>query len=415
MSGEKLLSEKECRQAKPSYKIYYLNDGGGLRLRIRPDGGKTWIFRYYFNKLEKSAGIGTHPKITLKIARTIAAAYKSDLASGKNPVVEKRNKRLQSISQGNPTFGSIAREWIDHNRDDWSENHIERNEGLLRRYLLPDLGRLPIDAIAESYLFSILKPVYDKGKKESARRARAITAQIFQFAKDTHRCAINPAKDMAGSTYFKKPATKHFKAISQADVPLLVAELKKPAEAQRLRPETACALLLAIYTGHRVGALLGAKWTEFDFVSNVWEVPSERMKSRRTHRVPLPRQAIEALQTIRPATFTRSDSCVFASKTKSGYLSENTLRLALHRLGYKVTVHGFRSLITDVLNENGFNADAVERQLDHQQANGVRRAYLRSEFDDIRRPMMQWFANWCDGIGVTAQTSNVINLQERRI
>ena len=104
---------------------------------------------------------------------------------------------------------------------------------------------------------------------------------------------------------------------------------------------------------------------------------------------------------------------MFSSNSKTGYISENTLRLALHRLGYKVTVHGFRTLITTVLNERGFNADAVERQLDHIEKNAVRRAYLRSEFDEVRTSTMQWFADWCDGTmnGVTG--NNVISLQGR--
>ena len=51
MAGERLLSEKQCKQAKPSSKMYYLTDGGVLRLRCRPDGGKTWMYRYYFYKI----------------------------------------------------------------------------------------------------------------------------------------------------------------------------------------------------------------------------------------------------------------------------------------------------------------------------------------------------------------------------
>ena len=51
MAGERLLSEKQCKQAKPSSKGYYLSDGGGLRLRCRPDGGKTWMSSYYLNNI----------------------------------------------------------------------------------------------------------------------------------------------------------------------------------------------------------------------------------------------------------------------------------------------------------------------------------------------------------------------------
>ena len=203
MAGEKFLSETGCKTCKPKAKVYYLNDGGGLRLRIRPDGSKTWIKRYRLNGKEKAVGLGSYPPVTLKIARVKANVVVSQLIEGKNPVLEKKVRSQQRSIEDNQTFGSVAREWIKHNKPDWSANHTERNEGIVRRYLLPDLGRLPIQSIEESYLFSVLKPVYDKGLKESARRTRAIAAQIFTYGKDTHRCTNNPAKDMAGNSYFK--------------------------------------------------------------------------------------------------------------------------------------------------------------------------------------------------------------------
>ncbi len=413
MAGEKLLSETSCKTCKPKAKVYYLNDGGGLRLRIRPDGSKTWIKRYRLNGKEKAVGLGSYPPVTLKIARVKANEVVSQLIEGKNPVLEKKVRSQQRSIEDNQTFGSVAREWINHNKPDWSANHTERNEGIIRRYLLPDLGRLPIQRIEESYLFSVLKPVYDKGLKESARRTRAIAAQIFTYGKDTQRCTNNPARDMAGNSYFKKPVPKHFAAIDQSDVPKLMADLRKTGAEQRLKPQTVCALLMVIYTGHRDHAVRGAKWKEFDLVNHVWEVPAERMKNRNSHGVTLPSQAVQALSAIRPITFKDPDSFVFSSKSKTGYISENTLRLALHRLGYKVTVHGFRTLITTVLNEHGFNADAIERQLDHVEKNAVRRAYLRSDFDEVRRSTMQWFADWCDGTVDEAAGSNVISLQGR--
>jgi len=418
MAGEKILFEKDCRDAKPKFKMYYLNDGGGLRLRCRPDGGKTWMYRYRFNGIEKSVGIGSYTKITLKIARTVATKYRALILEGKNPSIEKKVRKAKRVLQDTQTFGSVARDWLDANRDDWSANHLKRNEGLIRLYLMPDLGRLPIQEIEESYLFSVLRPVYDKGRKESARRARGIAAQIFDYGIDTYRCTSNPAKDMRNNKHFKKPIVNHMKALPKEDVPKLIAKLRKKGEEQRLKPQTVCALLLMFYTGHRDHAVRGAKWQEFDMKKQTWKVPGERMKGtkeakrrRAPHVVPLPTQALAALKELEPITYRGPESYVFSAKTKTGHMAENTLRLALHRLGYNVTAHGTRSLITDVLNENGFNADAIERQLDHMERNEVRRAYLRSEFEHIRRPMMQWFADWCEQKVGDSDSGNVVSIQ----
>ena len=403
MAGEKLLTEYSCKAAKAKDTIYYINDGAGLRLRIRPNGSKNWIFRYRLNAKERNVGLGSYPNVTLSIARSKAVQCRETIGEGRNPSIEKKIRRAKLIEQEGQTFGSIAREWITHNRPDWSDKHLKRNEGLLKLYLLPDLGRLPIQEIEESYLFTILKPVYDLGKKESARRSRSVAAAIFSFAKDTQRCESNPARDLADNSYFKKPIVKHLAALSQEEIPALITELSKTGDSQRLKPQTVCALFMALYTGLRDHSIRGGKWGEIDFIKCTWLIPGNRMKSGKQHLIHLPNQAIKELNQLKPNTFRDEESFIFSANTKAGYIAENTLRLALHRLGFKVTVHGFRSLMTDVLNENGFNRDAIERQLDHQEHNHVRRAYLRSDFWGERAEMIQWYANWCSNESGSAE------------
>jgi len=407
MAAEKLLSEAACKTAKAKSSIYYLNDGAGLRLRVRPDGSRTWIFRYRLNGKEMSAGLGAYPAVTLQIARVKAQQSKLVAKEGHNISSAKKVAKATQATKGSNTFGLIAVEWLEHNRADWSATHHERNEGLVRRYLLPDLARLPIESINEQYLFTVIKKIYDKGTKVSALRTRTIAAQIFSYARATHRSTGNPARDMSDNPYFKKPAVKHHAAIDQNNVPILMIALNKTGKEQKLDIKTVCALKLSTYTGLRDNSVRGARWSEIDFERCVWTVPAQRMKSRNEFKVPLPTQAIEVLKILQSLTCKKPSSFIFTSASKYGYMSENTLRLALHRLGYKVTVHGMRSLITNVLNEHGFNRDAIERQLDHQEPNQVRASYLRSDFMDARTQMMQWFADWCDG----TETTNVVPLR----
>jgi len=397
MAAEKLLSEVACKAAKAKASIYYLNDGAGLRLRVRPDGSRTWIYRYRLNGKEMSAGLGAYPTVTLQIARVKAQQSKILAKEGHNISSAKKVAKATQTTKGSNTFGLIAVEWLEHNKADWSRTHHERNEGLIRRHLLPDLAKLPIESINEQYLFTVIKKVYDKGTKVSALRTRTIAAQIFSYARATHRATGNPARDMSDNPYFKKPIVKHFEAIAQNDVPKLMTALKKTGKAQKLDIKTVFALKLSIYTGLRDNSVRGARWREIDFERSIWTIPAQRMKSRKEFTVPLPLQAIEALKTLQSLTFKDADSYLFPSSGKYGYMAENTLRLALHRLGFEVTVHGMRSLITNVLNEQGFNRDAIERQLDHQESNQVRASYLRTDFMEIRTSMMQWFADWCDG------------------
>lgn len=412
MAAEKLLTEVTCKNAKAREQVYYLNDGAGLRLRIRPDGSKTWLYRYRLNGKESSTGLGTYPQVTLQVARVKAAQSREHVSTGTNPSIAKRIARTSQALQNECSFGLIARDWLAHNKLDWSAHHYERNNGLLNRYLLPDLGRLPIDSIEEAYLFSILKRVYDKGTKESARRALGVAKLVFSYAKATHRGKNNPARDMVDNPYFKKPTVQHFSALPQTDVGALIQSLNKTGKEQILGPKTVCALKLALYTGLRDTSIRAAKWAEIDLQKAVWTVPASRMKSRRDHSVPLPSQALAALIELRKLTHIKDDSYIFPSPGKYGFMAENTLRLALHRLGFKVTAHGMRSLITDVLNENGFNSDAIERQLDHSERDKVRRAYLRSDFMDERTRMMQWFADWADHKAYGSRGTNVKQLRK---
>jgi len=411
MSAEKLLSEARCKAARPRTTVYYLSDGRGLRLRVRPDGSRSWLLRFFIDGVENTQGLGAYPGVSLQAARAKAEHSRALAKTGANPATAQKVAKAARTVQDKTTFGSVADEWIKHNSSTWSAHHTERNQGLLRRYLLPQLGRLPVDFIEEHFLFQILQQVYDSGRRESARRARAVAAQVFSYARATHCGTRNPARDMADNPYFRKPPVKHFTALSQSDVGRFVTALNKTGADQILAPQTTCALKMALYTGLRDASIRAARWNELDLEAAVWTVPAERMKSRRTHRVPLPRQAIEALSALRPLTFRTDQSFVFPGKGKAGHMAENTLRMALHSLDFPVTAHGMRSLITDVLNENGFNRDAIERQLDHQERNQVRRTYLRSDFMAERKTMMQWFANWCDGSTSAESDSNVLTLR----
>ena len=89
-------------------------------------------------------------------------------------------------------------------------------------------------------------------------------------------------------------------------------------------------------------------------------------------------------------------------------MSENAVNQALRRLGYEtreMTAHGFRAMAATILNEIGrWNPDAIERQLAHQEASSVRRAYARGEYWDERVAMMQHWSDYLDQLrdGATA-------------
>jgi integrase len=80
-------------------------------------------------------------------------------------------------------------------------------------------------------------------------------------------------------------------------------------------------------------------------------------------------------------------------------MSENAIRTALRTLGYsndEMTPHGFRSIASTILNEHGWDIDAIERQLCHMPRDKVRAAYNRAQLLPLRTQMMQWWADYLD-------------------
>lgn len=407
--AEKRLTTRRCDTAKGKAKPYRLTDGGGLSLRVMPSGARYWQYRYRHGGRETILQLGSYPAIGLERARAEHARHRDVLRHGRDPVTARRVEKAQVRKAAGETFSAVADEWLDYYRPEWSGVHHERNEGLLRRVLRPVLGQLPLREIDATAVLSALKAAENDGILESARRARAIAKQVFDYAIATGRASVNPARDLGKA--LRKPEVEHFAAL-QADQ---VGSFLTALDASGATAVTKAALLLMLYTGLRDGSLRGAKWGEIDLDAAKWTIPAERMKRREEHAVPLPRQAMAVLKALKPATERGSDSFIFASGGKAGFLAENTLRIALHRLGFEVTAHGFRSLLTDELYKAGFRSEWVERQMHHRDKNAVRAAYLRTDFYEQRVPMMQWWADNCDalkaGKKAPAMPDNVIPMQ----
>ena len=163
--------------------------------------------------------------------------------------------------------------------------------------------------------------------------------------------------------------------------------------------QTKLALRLLLLTFVRTIELRGAEWPEIDFDKSEWRIPAERMKMKELHIVPLSRQVVALLRELQQHTGNRKH--LFPNQHNPvSFMSENTMLYALYRMGYhsRTTGHGFRSTASTILNENGFMPDVIERQLAHSERNKVRAAYNHAQYLPERRKMMQWWANFLDGV-----------------
>jgi integrase len=218
-----------------------------------------------------------------------------------------------------------------------------------------------------------------------------MSGQIFMYAIATGRAERNPVPDLRGA--LKTPVVKHHSFLKANELPLFLKKL----EAYDGSLHTKLALRLLLLTFVRTKELRGAQWSEIDWDTAEWRIPAERMKMKELHIVPLSRQAIAILRELEKYKGNRQH--LFPNQhNPSTVMSENTMLYALYRMGYhsRTTGHGFRSTASTILNEHGFRADVIERQLAHSEWNTVRAAYNHAQYLPERRKMMQWWANYLD-------------------
>ena len=176
--------------------------------------------------------------------------------------------------------------------------------------------------------------------------------------------------------------------------------ISKVDTSEGVYPSTVLAIKFIIHTFVRTAELRLADWQEFDIncAEPLWVIPAERMKMRKTHHVPLSRQAVSILEEMQQ--YSGPKGYVFPQvRNPKKPMSNNTLLYFSNRLGYagRNTIHGFRSTVSTVLNESReWHTDVIELQQAHQETNKVRKAYNKAEHLNERRKMMQWWSDYVD-------------------
>jgi integrase len=368
-------------------------DGGGLYLEVTPAGGRYWRLKYRFAGKEKRLAFGVYPEVSLKAARERRAAARAVLDLGDDPSVVKRRERAQTERDHRNTFRTVAGAWIEHQSGKWAAGTREAIRVSLETHVMPKLGELPLVNIRPRDVAAVIRKIEAGGAGETAGRVLQRVRAVFRYAVVHELIDSNPLLDLLPSELLKPRQAKHRAAMADKDLPKFLADF----EAFDGEPTTKAALRLLMLTVLRPGELRGLRWSEVDTDRAELRIAAERMKMKASHIVPLSRQALDVIESMRPLSGERD--LVFPSPYYPGQmLSENTLNSALAAMGYKGkhSAHGFRALFSTVANESGKRPDVIERQLAHKERNEVRAAYHRAEYLAERASLMQWWADHLD-------------------
>ena len=390
------LTDVTVRNAKGAGTVRKLSDGGGLHLLIPPESdSKLWRLAYRFAGKQKTLTLGAYPAVSLADARAERDAAKRLLAKGVDPSVQRKIEKQAGKTAAENTFRAVAEEVIAKlQREGRAQVTIAKKRWLLD-FAYPAFGDRPVSEVTASELLALLRDIEGRGLYESAKRLRSTCGMVFRFAIATGRAERDPSADLRGALTMHQ--VSHRATIVE---PAEIGALLRAIDGFAGQPTTHAALRLAPIVFVRPGELRHAEWREFDLNGGVWSIPAGKMKIRRPHRVPLARQSLAILSELKDVT--GSGRWLFPSvRTIARPISENTMNGALRRLGYgseDMCAHGFRSMAATRLNEMGrWNADAIERQLAHQEANAVRRAYTHgAEYWTERVTMMQAWADYLD-------------------
>ena len=385
------LTNNQIKALQPEEKAKKYFDGFGLYLEVTPTGSKLWRIKYRFENKEKRLSLGVYPSVSLKEAREAAQDAKRLVAQGLDPSLERR----KGTTTANLAFKTIAESWLETNKDQWTPDHHKKLTSKLTDKIYPRIGAMDIATITPDIILSLCKNIETTISSYTAQTIHSLISRIFRYAVAYGHVPSDPCRDLRGA--LKPHKEKNMPAITD---PVEVGKLALKIDRYEGMPTTRAAMQLMLLFMCRTKEIRGMRWKEVDFTDKLWRIPGDRMKMGREHLVPLSTQALDILRAMQPLT--GGGNLVFPSycrERKNTPMGKNTINNALHIMGYEngeIVGHGFRSAASTILNELGWNRDAVELQLAHVPTDKVRAAYNRAAYLDERRRMLQAWADHLD-------------------
>ena len=374
------LTEKQIQALRPREGVdrYRICDGRGLYIVVMSSGQKYWSARVTRGGKARWVSLGRYPEVSLREAR------------------EKRYTMSTAAKERKVPFAEMAEAWYaDRHAPTVKERTARATRSFLDRLILPEIGGMDIKDIEPQDVFRLCRKIQTHSNI-GGPRARGLISRIFRYSIAAGICQWDPAAQIAGALIPGTTCT-HYAVIKTKDE---AATVLRSVDRYDRSDIARLGLLLLAYTFVRPDEMRLARWGEMDLEGGTWEIPAERMKMGRPHIVPLSPQAVALFHELQGKTG-HPDICFFSPHRKkliSRPVFSETMRKLGMREGWKMTPHGFRGMASTLLNEHGFRADVIERQLSHAEPNAIRAAYNQAEYLDERRRMMCWWGDFLDGL-----------------
>lgn len=384
------------------------HDGGGLYLKVTASGTKSWLFRYRLHSRLRDMGLGTFNDFSLAEARERARKQRQLVADKIDPIDarEASAKENRKAVEQSKTFETCAREYHTQESVHWKNpKHAAQWINTLRDYAFEKIGGLRVDKVGKDEVVEVLKPIWTT-KPETASRVgqRIRTVLEWAAAKDLypnfpHDFWIKVSTVLGKSR--RNAVRTHHAACPYKQVGALIAA----ARASESQDIVKLAFEFTILTAARSGETRGAQWSEIDLEEKVWEIPADRMKAKKEHRVALSDRCIEILEAAKKLT--GDAKLVFCHPKSKKEFSDAVFTSLLHKgLGVPYTMHGFRSSFRDWGGEKTEHPrELLEVSLAHLPGDQTEHAYWRKDMIDRRRSLMSDWADYATTVQKEAATT----------
>jgi len=398
-----MLNDTLVRNYRPKDKLYRVSDSHGLCIEINPNGSKLWRHRYRFNHKATMMSLGAYPEVSLLDARQARDRNKQLLKQGLNPKFPKTNSNGDNPDE--ISFKGMFLNWINNKKDEWTPGYSEDTLQRANSYLLPTIGKMPIDEISSSDMLKLFLKIQDKGLLDTLQKVKGIANGVFSHSVGMGIITVNPVRDLPNDIFKKKPIKHHATITDPQEIGLLLNMLENHIGSD----EVHAALTLSPHVFLRPGELTGILWSEVDFHARLIRINANRMQTKKVHLVPMSTQVLATLKNLSQID-TGSDYVFPTPRNRNASITTNALLVAIRSLGidkFTFTTHGFRHMASIRLNELGYRADIIELQLAHTKSNTVKAAYNHSDHIEERRTMMQ---EWSDYLTKLKDTTPSLSL-----
>ena len=398
------LTDKKVQAAKPKEKAYKIYDEKGLFLFIAPTGIRSWRYKFMVNGKYKEITLGQYPILSLLEARNKRNEAIKQRLDGIDPAENKQIKKREAVKkdlENSITLAKVVEDWLRIKKNEWKKSTLKDNINRISLHILPNLGHIPINNITFDMVKEIPLKLEQCEKYDCAKKIAQLIGQICMYAKLNRWTQYNIAegltKVLAGIPKAKKVGLP---AITDpAGISLMLQNIANYIEYKKiLYTPMGSALRLVPYLGLRPSELLSAQWHEINFDTAIYSIPAERMKAKKPHVVPLPKQALEIFKDMYNRRFL--NTFVFPStRNQEKHLSSDGLNKAMHCAGVPkgmMVAHGWRKVFSTLCNEALAPRELVEKCLAHSIGNEVEQAYNRAAYIEPRRILMQWYADTLD-------------------